>query len=355
MNGQRDFSVTRRSTGFSLSLVVLSFSLAVMVAGCKKKTAAPLDDAGLNTLVQSKLTSDPNLNGQSIQSSVAGGVVTLSGNVSSDAARTSATVDAAQIAGVKTVVDNLAEQAPAAAAVAIPPAPATPQPYAPVASAKGKKPAPYAASAPLPPPPAAAPIVRNTPAQEQYVAKVPPPPPAPVVHNVTVPAGTTIPVTITQTLSSATSKQGDRFSGVISNDVMVGGMVVLAQGTPVTGHVDDVQDAAHFKGSALLSISLSAIDRKGTHIEVSTESYAQKGAGRGKNTAEKVGGGAAVGAILGGIFGGGKGAAIGAAAGGGLGAGANGVTRGQQVEIPSESVVRFRLTDPIAVRVTMGN
>jgi len=75
-----------------------------------------------------------------------------------------------------------------------------------------------------------------------------------------------------------------------------------------------------------------------------------EGKGRGKNTAEKTGGGAAVGAILGGIFGGGKGAAIGAAAGGGVGAGANAVTRGQQVQIPSETVVRFKLSGPVTVR-----
>ncbi len=131
-------------------------------------------------------------------------------------------------------------------------------------------------------------------------------------------------------------------------------MVVLPQGTNVTGHVDEVKDAAHFKGSSLLTISLSAIDRHGDRIQVSTEPYSKQGEGRGKNTAEKVGGGAAVGAILGGIFGGGKGAAIGAAAGGGVGAGANTVTRGQQVQIPSETIVRFKLADAIVVHVTSG-
>jgi hypothetical protein len=118
--------------------------------------------------------------------------------------------------------------------------------------------------------------------------------------------------------------------------------------------VDAAQDAAHFKGSSLLTISLSAINRKGEHIDVATDPYTKEGEGRGKNTAEKVGGGAAVGAILGGIFGGGKGAAIGAAAGGGVGAGANGVTRGQQVEIASETVVRFKLSDAIFLHVTTG-
>ncbi len=218
------------------------------------------------------------------------------------------------------------------------------------------------AAAPPPPAPEPAPVVRNTPAPPPapvlppapVAAKAPPPPPAPAPKIVTLPVGTTIPVRITQTLDSAKTQTGDKFTGEIASDLIDDGMVVLPQGTPVTGHVDAAQDAAHFKGSSLLTLSLIAIDRKGERIEVSTEAYTKQGEARGKNTAEKVGGGAAIGAILGGILGGGKGAAIGAAAGGGAGAGANSVTRGQQVQIPSESVVRFRLLDPIQVRVTNG-
>jgi hypothetical protein len=101
-----------------------------------------------------------------------------------------------------------------------------------------------------------------------------------------------------------------------------------------------------------LTISLSAINRKGEHIDVATEAYTKEGEGRGKNTAEKVGGGAVVGAILGGILGGGKGAAIGSVAGGGVGAGAQAATRGQQVQIPSETVVRFKLSDAIIIHFT---
>ena len=71
--------------------------------------------------------------------------------------------------------------------------------------------------------------------------------------------------------------------------------------------------------------------------------------GRGKNTAAKTGGGAALGAIIGALAGGGKGAAIGAVTGGGVGAGVNGVTRGQQVQIPSETLVSFHLQSPISV------
>jgi hypothetical protein len=116
-----------------------------------------------------------------------------------------------------------------------------------------------------------------------------------------------------------------------------------------------VQEAAHYKGSSLLTVELTSINRRGEKLAITTEPYSVEGKGRGKNTAEKVGGGAAVGAILGGILGGGKGAAIGAAAGGGVGAGANTITRGEQVQIPSESLIRFRLTNSLALKVPTKN
>jgi hypothetical protein len=338
----------------------IALSLAIVLAGCKSKPAT--DDVSLTSQVQSRILSDQNLVGQPIQASVANGIATLSGSVSSDAARSIASNDAAQIAGVRTVVNNLEVQVPAPAVAATTPAPApVPAPTQPVYSRKPS------GSTPKYTPPQPAPIVRNTPApqpapQQQAPAPPvqaqlpppPPPPPAPVVHNITLPAGTSVPVRITQTLDSASTQTGDKFTGAIASDIIVDGLVVLPQGTPVTGHVDEAKDAAHYKGSSSLTISLNSISRRGERIEVATEPYTKQGEGRGKNTAEKVGGGAAVGAILGGIFGGGKGAAIGAAAGGGVGAGANTVTRGQQVQIQSESVVRFKLSDAIIVRVTTG-
>ena len=335
-----------------------AFSLALALAGCKSQPATP-DDATLNSQVQTSLASDQNLSGQAIQATVAGAVVTLSGSVSSDTARIIASQDVAQVAGVKTVVNNLLVQAPSATASTRPPAPIRPE-KAKKPTAMPSQPAPSQRTpsqpAPQTPPPPA-PIERAAapaPPQIPPPAPAPPPPPTPVVHSITLPAGTAIPVRITETLDSATTKTGDKFTGAIASDIVVDDLVVLPQGTAVTGHVDAAQDAAHFKGSSLLTISLAAINRKGEHIEVATDPYTREGEGRGKNSAEKVGGGAAVGAILGGILGGGKGAAIGAAAGGGVGAGAQGVTRGQQVQIASETVVRFKLSDSIIVHVTTG-
>lgn len=344
--------------------VTASLALALTVSGCKTASSAP-DDQTLTSQVTSRLSSDPNLSGQSVLATVSSGVVTLNGTVTNDTARSVAAGDVAQINGVRTVVNNLTVQAAAAAPPAAvvntpPPAPVRTEP-APKPSASIARSKPQILPQPVPQP---APVVRNNPAPLPAPAPVqqaqvqppppPPPPPAPVARKITLPAGTAVPVRITQTLDSATTQQGDRFSGAVASDIVVDGVVVLAQGTPVTGHVDAVQDAAHFKGSSSLTISLSSITRKGEHLQVTSEPYTKEGEGRGKNTAEKVGGGAAVGAILGGIFGGGKGAAIGSVAGGGLGAGAQAATRGQQVQIPSETVIRFKLTDPVVVRVMSG-
>lgn len=356
---------------------VLGSALALLASGCKRNPAP--SDASLTEQVQGRLAADPNLSGQQVQAQVASGVAVLSGTVTSDAARATAGVDAAQIPGIKTVVNNLTLQpaatAPASATVATSPA-------APIHTehesdrdrerdARAQRDAdrqrhsdrdqkPSAAVSQNEPPPSPyqqpAPVVRSGGQQMQQptAPQAPPPPPQPVVHTINLPAGTPIPVRITQTLDSATAQQGDKFTGAIASDVVEDGMVVLPQGTPVTGHVDAVQDASHFKGSSLLTISLTSISRKSERIDITTDPYSKEGQGRGKNTVEKVGGGAALGAILGGIFGGGKGAAIGTIAGGGLGAGAQAATRGQQVQIPSETIVRFRLTNSVPIRVTTG-
>ncbi|HMF62493.1 MAG TPA: BON domain-containing protein [Edaphobacter sp.] len=334
---------------------VAALALTLGFAGCKStQSAAPAaDDATISTALQTRIAGDSALANEPIQTSVQNGVATLNGNVSSEAARSLAAADAAQVAGIKTVVNNLSVQqpAPAVAAVAPTPAPAPPP-------AKKPAPAPKPKAKPDPIAQEPAPIERPAPVASQEPPPAPTPAPAPAppaFRNVTIPTGTTIPVRITQTLDSATAQLGQTFSGTVATDIMADGLVAIRQGTGVTGRVSAVQEAAHYKGSSLLTVELTSVNRRGETLAVSTEPYSVQGKGRGKNTAAKVGGGAAVGAILGGILGGGKGAAIGAASGGGLGAGANTITRGEQVQIPSESLVRFQLTNTLAVRASTSN
>ena len=334
---------------------VLPALVLLCIAGCKSKPAV-VDDAALTTTIQNQLTADNSIHGQPVQVAVSGGVATLSGTVGNDAQRTIAARDAAGVTGVKEVVDNIAVSAPPpAGAAGNAPIPAQVSASSRRTDAKVRsqlQQSPQSLAQTHEP----APVERVAPPQQQAyvpppVQQAPPPPPAPTFKTVTVATGESIPVRMTQTLDSASTQQGASFSGVVSSDVLVDGLVAIPAGSAVSGHVDDVKDAAHFKGSASLTLSLASITRRGEHIPVTTDPYTVQGKGRGSNTAEKVGGGAAVGAILGGIFGGGKGAAIGAAAGGGTGAGVNAITRGQQVLVASETVVRFRLQTPVTVRV----
>jgi hypothetical protein len=339
-------------------LATTVLALALGIVGCKSSpSSTPTDDASLSAALQSRIASDGALSAEPIQSTVKDQIATLNGTVSSDAARSLASADAAQVPGIKTVVNNLTIQTPAptvtAATVPPPPPPPAPKPVAPK-----PKPVPKTKAAPIvreaaPPPPVPAPEVAAAsppPAQELPPAP-PPPPPPPAFRNVTITPGTTIPIRITETLDSATTQQGENFTGTVASDIISDGLVVIRQGTPVSGRVIAVQEAAHYKGSSLLTIELTSINRRGEKITVNTDPYSVQGKGRGANTAEKVGGGAAVGAILGGILGGGKGAAIGAAAGGGVGAGANTVTRGEQVQIKSETLIRFNLTNTLSLKV----
>jgi hypothetical protein len=343
----------------SRALLASTLALALTLAGCKT-SSAPTDDASLTAALQSRIASDGALSTEPIQSSVQKQVATLNGTVSSEAARSLASADAAQVAGVKTVVNNLTVQSPApveAAKVTPPPPPIVETPKPPKAPPAKPTPIPTAKSAPSvrqntqaePPPPQAAEL--PPPPAQIIQAPPPPPPPPPAFRNINLNPGTTIPIRITQTLDSASTQQGDTFTGIIASDIVTDGIVAIPHGTPVSGRVVAVQEAAHYKGSSLLTVELTSINRRGERLTVNTDPYSVQGKGRGANTAEKVGGGAAVGAILGGILGGGKGAAIGAAAGGGVGAGANTVTRGEQVQINSESLIRFNLTNTLVLKV----
>lgn len=330
--------------------IALAAVLLAGVSGCKQ--AAPVDDATLNSQVQQKIAAESGLANEPVQVSTLNGAVTLSGAVSNAAARTLAANDAAGVTGVRQVVNNITVAPPVTAADM------ASQPVVPTQTVPAPK-APIVAKKTAPPPP-----VRNTPAPapiERAAAPVPapvqqpappPPPPQPVVRTITIPSGTTIPVRVTQTLDSASTQQGERFSGAVATDIVQDGMLVIPRGSVVSGTVTEVHEAAHFKGSSLLTVELTGVTVRGQNIPLAVTPYSVEGKGRGKNTAIKTGVGAAAGAVLGGIFGGGKGAAIGAAAGGGTGAGINAVTRGEQVQIPSESVVRFSLTNAVAVRTS---
>jgi len=342
----------------------LALALAVLlVVGCKQ--AAPTDQQ-LTSNIQTKIQGEQALAGQNIQVSVSNGVATLSGTVSDDASRALAGNDSGSVSGVKTVVNNLTVQtasqtvAPQTAAVAPPPAPApipTPKPRASDDTHHRRDRAreeQAAAPAPTPDPEPPQQVAENPqPAPVQAPPPPPPAPPRPVVKEVTLPAGTVIPVRITETLDTKTAQANDVFHGSLAGDLGTQGVIAIPHGAEVVGRVVDAHEAAHFKGAAMLSIELTELVARGQKLSVVTDPYTKDAEGRGKNTAEKAGGGAVLGAVIGALAGGGKGAAIGGLAGAGAGTGINAATRGQQVVIPTETLINFQLQSPITVTVTI--
>jgi len=334
-----------------------------LAAGCKNQPSAPTDQQ-ITSDIQAKIKGESALASQNIQVSVINGIATLNGTVSDDASRALAANDSGGVSGVKTVVNNLtvqpAGQAPAQAVETVaqtafvpPPPPTDKTSRADRKHQKATEPPQEPPSSPLQEPtntsrvPQGPSQVSNTPPQQ------PPQPPQPVAKEVTIPAYTTIPVRITETLDTKTAQSNDAFHGALAADLGVQGVIALRHGAPVVGRIVDARDAAHFKGSALLSLELTEVQRGGQKIPLVTQAYTKEGAGRGKDTAVKAGGGAALGAIIGAIAGGGKGAAIGSVAGGAAGTGVNAVTRGEQVVIPSETLINFQLQSPITLRVTI--
>ena len=160
-----------------------------------------------------------------------------------------------------------------------------------------------------------------------------------------MPAGTSVVVRIEQTVSAKKSSVGDSFSGVLAQSVVVHGVTVIRSGAPVTGVVTAAKGQGRFKGSGDLAI---AIKRVGDY-EVSTTSYEASAKGKGKRSAEFIGGGGGGGALIGGLAGGGKGALIGGLLGAGAGTAGAALTGNKDITVPAESVVTFKLVEPVTV------
>ncbi len=337
-----------------LTAGVAALAVLGLMAGCKQ--AARPSDQQLTSAIQAKIQGEETLAGQDIQVSVSNGVVTLSGAADNDAARALAGNDAGSVSGVKTVVNNLLAP-PAQRASAPPPAAKEPKRE----SRRERRRAAGRQKALNPPAPPSPPEVAQAnpapmPQPMPAAPAPPPPPPKPVITRVTIPAGTLVPVTLTETLDSKTAEANQIFHGALASDLVEQGVVAIPRGAPVLGQVIEAKKGGHFSGEALLSVELTEVTVRRRKVSLTTEAFTQNGAGgRGKNTAEKSGGGAVFGAIVGAVAGGGKGAGIGALAGGGAGAAVNAVTRGKEAVIPSETRIDFRLQTPITVTVEPGS
>ena len=191
-------------------------------------------------------------------------------------------------------------------------------------------------------------VATPPPASEPSPAPVAQAQPASADGAITIPAGQSILVRMIDSVDSSKNHVGDIFHASLETDLTVNNALVARKGTDVYGRLAEAKEAGHI-GSSELQLELTRMVIDGHDYPLVSSDYTLQGKGRGSNTAKKVGGGAVAGAIIGAIAGGGKGAAIGAGVGSAAGAGVQVLTRGQQVKVPSETLLEFRLQQPATV------
>jgi hypothetical protein len=340
------------------SLLECSLPLFLLVGiSCSRKP----DDAKITSEIQTRFSQDSGLSSKQLAVQSENGVVTLNGAVDNQAQRDAASRQAASVEGVTQVLNNLQIGVAAAVPVPVPPGPtASSTPGSPRPSAgkkERKRQSAYQsivaddssndsnadqmstsdqppADAPPAPPPATA---DNT------------PPAPPASKKYIIDQGTQVSVRLVDPIDSEKNQAGDTFHATLNTALNSDGDEAVPAGVELTGHLVDVKSASKFAGQSLVSMQLDSLAYGGKTYNLQTDQYKKQGASRGKNTAEKVGGGAVIGSIIGALAGGGKGAAIGGAAGAGVGGGVQAASKSQQIKLPSETVLNFTLQAPITV------
>lgn len=244
-----------------------------------------------------------------------------------------------------------------------------PDPATPAQEAPEPEPAPEATPVPAPEPrPAPRPAQRPQPEPEPSPTPDEPveaeplpapetPEPAPVEPEpvVTAPAGTRVSMVMETGVSTKENGPGDRWSAVVTEDVLgSGGLVLLPRGARVQGRVVESRESASSDAPAVLTLVPDSVFVSGTtypitatlvEAEVKVESRDS-----GKKTATKVGIGAAAGAVLGKILGGdGKDALKGAVAGAAAGAAVALATKDGHAEIDEGARAVVRLDEPLVI------
>ena len=206
-------------------------------------------------------------------------------------------------------------------------------------------------------------MAANTPATTPAVAgqvdasgqpvTAPAPGAAPVIRpaDVNVAAGTNLTIRINQHISVKTSHVGDRFDGEVVDPVVGDNdRVVIPKGAPVSGVVVASHRRGHFKGSSILELRLTYLTLNGTRYALDTQDLTQTKKGKGKRSAAFIGGGSGLGMLVGGVASGGVGLLVGGLVGAGGGTALGGLTGNRDIEIPAESIVRFKLADNLVVQ-----
>jgi len=167
--------------------------------------------------------------------------------------------------------------------------------------------------------------------------------------SVTISAGTRISVRTVDSIDSARNRVGYRFQASLEEPLSVDGNVVVPKGADVYGRLEESKETGTFTGRSELKLELTGFVIYGQTVPLVTGEYEVSGKSKSESTAKRTVGGAALGSIIGALAAGGKGAAIGAGTGAGVGAASEIITKGDQVKIPSETLLDFTLQESVTI------
>ncbi len=186
--------------------------------------------------------------------------------------------------------------------------------------------------------------------------------------DLSLPVGTTLKIKLDNTLSSFTSRQGDPFTGRVTEAVMLGGKTIIPVGATVQGAVGRVSEKRRIQGRPTialfphtvvlpggerLAVNASLVDTSlGRGSDVNNEGEF-KGSGRDKKDNIEMGMGAGGGIIIGAIAGGPAGAVIGGAVGGGATA-AHWLSKKRSAVLPAGTELTLELNRPLVMNAAAG-
>jgi hypothetical protein len=173
----------------------------------------------------------------------------------------------------------------------------------------------------------------------------------PEYREVTIPAGTALPLEMTSTISSASAEVEAPVSAKLRNAITVDGETAIPAGAIVRGNVTDVERSGRVSGRAHISFAFNEANIRGDREDLKTNPLTFEAEATKGEDATKVGAGAVGGAILGGILGGKKGAAKGAIVGGAAGTGVVLATKGKEVSVDEGTAVTATLAQPLTLRL----
>ena len=172
------------------------------------------------------------------------------------------------------------------------------------------------------------------------------------LREVTLPAGTVLPVDLETAIGSDISRVEEPVQGRLRHSVSLNGVQVLPAGMAVNGFVTAAQRPGKVKGRGYIAVRFTELDTPGPGMtEIHTAAIGHLAPATKGKDAVKIGAPAAAGAVIGSLVGGKGGAGAGALIGGGAGTGYVLATRGKDVRIAKGADLSVRLTAPVTVKV----